>query len=136
MNIVCALLLLYVDEEDCFWLLCAICEDILPNYYNRAMIGSSVDTEVLELMLRKHLPQIYKHLTKMDFPIAIICQPWLLCLFIGHIPMQQELRILDCIFCIGVKCIFQACLSMFKLCQDEILKAERMDQVFNLWREW
>ena len=135
MNIVCALLLLYLDEEDCFWLLCTICDDILPNYYNRAMIGSSVDVHVLELLLKKYQPEIYNHLTNINFPTSLVCQPWLLCLFIGHVPLQQNLRILDCIFCIGKQAIFQACLGMFHICSNEILNGNRLEEIFNLWKE-
>jgi hypothetical protein len=42
MNIVAALLLLYTDEEDCFWLLSVIVEEVCPKYYARAMVGSKV----------------------------------------------------------------------------------------------
>ena len=135
MNIVCALLLLYMGEEDCFWMLATICEELLPHYYNRAMIGSSVDVTVLEVIMKEHLPDVHKHLADIEFPTSVVCQPWLLCLFIGHIPMQQELRVLDCIFCIGLKSIFQASLAMFHLCKEDILQGTRLEDIFNLWKE-
>lgn len=135
MNIVCALLLLFTDEEDCFWLLTMICEDLLPLYYNNAMIGSSVDLEIINFLLEKYLPNVYNHLQEIQFPISLTCQPWLLCLFIGFIPLEQELRILDCLFSMGSPVLFQVSLALFKICENEILKGERLEDIFNLWKE-
>lgn len=39
MNIVVAALLMFVDEEECFYLLCAIISKV-PEYYERNMLGT------------------------------------------------------------------------------------------------
>jgi hypothetical protein len=43
MNFVAGCLLLFMDEEDAFWSLACIIEDLLPGYYSTAMVEPQVN---------------------------------------------------------------------------------------------
>ena len=42
MNFVAGSLLLFMDEEDAFWCLACIAEDLLPGYYDLVMVAPQV----------------------------------------------------------------------------------------------
>jgi len=132
MNIVGAIFLLYLKEEEAFWLLCRLCEDLVPDYYRPGMVGSVADEKTLENLLSIYLPTVDAHLKKINCPLSMIVLPWLLCLFIGYVQIELSLRILDCLFYEGNQVIFRVGLSIFKVCQESILDCKTAEDVMIL----
>lgn len=129
MNIVAAVLLLVAGESAAFWLLCVICEEIVPDYYGKGMVGGVVDQKVLKELLKIYMPTLHDHLTTVDFPTELITQPWFLCLFIGYIPMQATLHCLDLLFQAGAQVLFRVALAIFKINSEALLAAQTPDMI-------
>ena len=134
MNIIAALLLLYLPESHVFFLLCSICELLVPDYYIKQMLGSLVDQRIFEELITDRLPIIVDHLKSIGLPITFITLPLFLCLFIGYVPMEVSLRILDCFFYDGPNILISFALALFKLKQNEILSLDDGTAVINLLR--
>src|SRR4051794_35650339 len=98
MNIVAALLLLYMTEEAVFYVLCIIADVTLVGSYSRGMLGAMVDQRIFEDFMRKRLPTVILHLEEKNVPLSAITMPWFMTLFIGYLPLRATLRIMDLFF--------------------------------------
>uniref|UniRef100_A0A6Q2Y5G5 TBC1 domain family member 8B n=1 Tax=Esox lucius TaxID=8010 RepID=A0A6Q2Y5G5_ESOLU len=111
MNILTSVLLLYAKEEEAFWLLVAICERMLPDYFNRRIIGALVDQAVFEELIRMHLTQLTEHMTDLSF-FSSVSLSWFLTLFISVLPIESAVNVVDCFFYDGIKAILQLGLAV------------------------
>lgn len=120
MNILTSVLLLYAKEEEAFWLLVAVCERMLPDYFNRRIIGALVDQAVFEELIRDHLPQLTEHMTDMAF-FSSVSLSWFLTLFISVLPIESAVNVVDCFFYDGIKAILQLGLAILDYNLDKLL---------------
>lgn len=62
-----ASLLLFLEEEDAFWMMCAIIEDLVPaSYFSTTLMGVQTDQRVLRHLIVQYLPQLDKILQEHD----------------------------------------------------------------------
>ncbi|CAM4618048.1 unnamed protein product [Leuciscus chuanchicus] len=149
MNIVTSVLLLYCTEEQAFWLLVALCERMLPDYYNTRVVGQShtlkhmmtavvfcvcvyvcqqcfsvsgalVDQGVFEELTRECLPLLYERMQELGV-ISTISLSWFLTLFLSVMPFDSAVLLVDCFFYEGIKVIFQVSLAVLHANMDQLL---------------
>uniref|UniRef100_A0A671W8X7 TBC1 domain family member 8 n=1 Tax=Sparus aurata TaxID=8175 RepID=A0A671W8X7_SPAAU len=106
MNILASVLLLYAKEEEAFWLLVAVCERMLPDYFNRRVIGAQVDQSVFEELIRERLPELAEHVPDLS-SLSSVSLSWFLTLFLSVLPFHSAVCVVDCFFFHGIKAIFQ-----------------------------
>lgn len=136
MNFICAMLLLYLDEEQAFWVLTAIVETILlRDYYAPSMLGSRVDQLTFQSCLAWKLPRVFSHLRELDIILEpILCQ-WFLCLFVHVLPLDAVQRIWDCFFFEGNVVLFRIGLAICKLLETDILNSGDVATIFLLLKK-
>ncbi|PLW24109.1 hypothetical protein PCASD_06725 [Puccinia coronata f. sp. avenae] len=122
MNMVAATLLLTIpSEEDAFWILVCIVDQILPpHYYTSHLLTSQADQRVLKQLVRKHLPELADHLDALDVELPAITFGWFLSLFADALPIQTLLRVFDIFLIDGSVLLFRISLALLKINQGTI----------------
>ncbi|XP_070331130.1 TBC1 domain family member 8 isoform X4 [Odocoileus virginianus] len=119
MNILTSVLLLYAKEEEAFWLLVAVCERMLPDYFNHRVIGAQVDQSVFEELIKEQLPELAEHMHDLS-ALASISLSWFLTLFLSIMPLESAVNVVDCFFYDGIKAIFQLGLAVLEATAEDL----------------
>jgi len=62
LNFISGMMLLLMNEEDAFWLLSTVVEELLPPlYFDSSMMDAYIDQLVLSHIISLHLPKIHKY---------------------------------------------------------------------------
>ncbi|KAJ3151541.1 hypothetical protein HDU89_001984 [Geranomyces variabilis] len=136
MNIVVSVLLIYLTEEQAFWILTILCERMLPGYYSTNMVGAVVDNHVFETLVAKYMPMMSEHFKKHEIQLSVACLPWFLSLYINSISLPYALRIIDCFFMEGPKVFFQIGLAILKINGDAIMKVKDDGELMNVLKAY
>lgn len=57
--------MIYCNEEEAFWLLVTLCENLLPDYYNQRVVGAVVDQGILDELTLEFLPSLHDKLLQL-----------------------------------------------------------------------
>jgi hypothetical protein len=113
LNYIAGMLLLFLDEEQAFWMLVTIIEDILPDgIYDITMEGANIDQTVLMMFMWERLPHIWNKISSgkgfwecekdvdgATMPtITLVTSHWFLTLFINILPTEVSMDRLVCSF--------------------------------------
>ncbi|XP_078458910.1 TBC1 domain family member 9-like isoform X1 [Lampetra planeri] len=142
MNIVTSALLIFASEEEAFWLLVALCERLLPDYYNNRVVGALIDQGVFEELIAEFLPTLHERLQELGF-IATTSLSWFLTLFLSVLPLESAACVLDCFMLDGARVLFQLALAVLHAnaepllaCRDDgeamMLLGRYLDSVVNV----
>ncbi|KAJ3693194.1 hypothetical protein LUZ60_008674 [Juncus effusus] len=134
LNYVAALLLLVMtEEEDAFWLLSVLLENVLvSDCYTDNLSGCHVEQRVFKDLLAKKCPRIAAHLDSMGFDASLVATEWFLCLFSKSLPSETTLRVWDVLFYEGAKVLFHVALAIFKMKEEELLRTHQIGDVIDI----
>eukprot|EP00002_Diphylleia_rotans_P034052 TRINITY_DN7289_c0_g1_i1.p1 TRINITY_DN7289_c0_g1~~TRINITY_DN7289_c0_g1_i1.p1 ORF type:complete len:727 (-),score=149.44 TRINITY_DN7289_c0_g1_i1:708-2888(-) len=136
MNFIVATLLLFMSEEESFWMLGHLIEDILPHdFYASNLFGALVENRVLHHLIQQKLPKIHGHLQELDVSIQPLTMQWIMCLFLNTLPFETCMRIWDILFYDGSKILFRISLGILKTLEKKILACNNAMEVMNVLKE-
>ncbi|XP_064601750.1 TBC1 domain family member 9B-like isoform X2 [Liolophura sinensis] len=135
MNIVTSVLLLYANEENAFWLLTALCERLLPDYYNTKVVGALIDQGVFEDLIQDNLPSLFQKLETLGL-LSMISLSWFLTIFLSVMPFNCAVNILDVFFYDGAKAIFQIALTILDSKKEKLLKCNDDGEAMTILAEY
>lgn len=93
-GVIVASLLLIMEEENAFWMMTAIIEDLLPaSYYSSTLIGVQADQKVLQTLIANYLTSVDKILKSHDIELSLITLQWFMTIFSNVIHMKILLRL-------------------------------------------
>ncbi|OWK03746.1 SGSM3 [Cervus elaphus hippelaphus] len=150
-GMVAACLLLFLEEDDAFWMMCAIVEDLLPaSYFSTTLLGVQTDQRVLRHLIVQYLPRLDRLLQEHDIgplrvsaELSLITLHWFLTAFASVVHIRLLLRLWDLFFYEGSLVLFQATLGMLRLkvaascglntgpSEDELIQSENSASIFN-----
>ncbi|XP_036344253.1 LOW QUALITY PROTEIN: small G protein signaling modulator 3 homolog [Rhagoletis pomonella] len=131
-GVIAACLLLFMEEENAFWMMATIVEDLLPaSYYSSTLLGIQADQRVMQTLIANYLTSVDETLKKHDIELSLITLHWFLTLFANVVHMKILVRIWDWFFYDGSIVLFQLTLGMLKLKEKDLQILENSAQIFN-----
>jgi len=134
-NRIAAIALLFMNEEDAFWCLLYIVEQLMPmHYYCKQLVGAQVDQAVFKELVCEKLPDLAIHLENHGVDPALFSINWFLCLFVDSLPVNTYLHIWDAFLFEGCKVLFRYALAILSYMEEKLIKQSDYMSIFNTFR--
>ncbi|KAM3707582.1 hypothetical protein ACJW31_02G035400 [Castanea mollissima] len=121
MGFLAGLLLLYMSEEDAFWLLVALLKGAVhAPMEGLYLVGLPLVQQYLfqfDNLVREYLPKLGEHFTQEMINPSMYASQWFITVFSYSFPFHLALRIWDVFLYEGVKIVFKVGLAILKYCQ-------------------
>ncbi|KAK4402092.1 Ecotropic viral integration site 5 protein [Sesamum angolense] len=126
MGFVAGLLLLYMSEEDAFWLLVALLKGAVhAPMEGLYLVGLPLVQQYLfqlDHLVKEYLPKLGEHFAQEMINPSMYASQWFITVFSYSFPFHLALRIWDVFLFEGVKIVFKVGLALLKYCHDDLVK--------------
>lgn len=126
MGFLAGLLLLYMCEEDAFWLMVALLKGAvhapMEGLYLAGLPLVQQYLSQFEQLVREHLPKLGEHFTQEMINPSMYASQWFITVFSYSFPFPLALRIWDVFLYEGVQIVFKVGLALLKYCHDDLVK--------------
>lgn len=138
MNLIAAMLLLvFATEEDAFWLLVSLVENILPaGYFSPPLLTSRADQRVFNHLFSAIFPALSSHLTSIHVEVEAITFDWFLSCFTDTLPPDVLFRVWDVFLCVeGEVYLFRIALALFKIYEAALMRLGSASEVYMFMKQ-
>ncbi|KAG5519404.1 hypothetical protein PMAC_002031 [Pneumocystis sp. 'macacae'] len=134
MNVIAATLLLtHATEEEAFYVLVSIVENILPlHYFTPGLLASRADQRVLIRYVAELCPRIYDHFKKLSVDLEAVTFNWFLSVFTDCLPPEVLFRVFDLLFIEGNVYLFRVSIAIIKSKEKQILACASPASIYSL----
>ncbi|GAA0140114.1 GTPase-activating protein [Lithospermum erythrorhizon] len=126
MGFVAGLLLLYMSEEDAFWLLVALLKGAVhAPMEGMYLVGLPLVQQYLfqfENLVKAFLPKLGEHFSEEMINPSMYASQWFITVFAYSFPFPLAIRIWDVFLSEGVIIVFKVGLALLKYCHDDLVK--------------
>ncbi|KAJ6926672.1 hypothetical protein NC651_010935 [Populus alba x Populus x berolinensis] len=126
MGFLAGLLLLYMSEEDAFWLLVALLKGAvhapMEGLYQEGLPLVQQYLCLFDLLMKEHMPKLGEHFTQEMINPSMYASQWFITVFSYSFPFHLALRIWDVFLYEGVKIVFKVGLALLKYRHDDLVK--------------
>lgn len=136
LNFITANILLFMAEEDAFWLLTTIVECLLPiDWYTKTMIGTYVDQSVFLNLIKLQHPKMYTLIESLDIQLSVVTIQWFMCLFVNTLVPEVALRVWDIFLNEGDKVLFRVAIALLKMYEYQLQEVTEASDMYSLLKE-
>lgn len=119
------LLLLQLDEDESFLLLCKIMQEYrMREIYKPTMAELGLCIYQLECLVQELLPELYVHFQTQNFYTSMYSSSWFLTLFTSNLPLSLAYRVMDLFLSEGLDMIFMLSIAILQICKEDLLKLD------------
>ncbi|KAJ4799296.1 Ypt/Rab-GAP domain of gyp1p superfamily protein [Rhynchospora pubera] len=126
MGFLAGLLLLYMSEEDAFWLLVALLKGAvhapMEGLYQAGLPLVQQYLFQFEQLVKEFLPKLGQHFSDEMINPSMYASQWFITVFSYSFPFHFTLRIWDIFLYEGIKVVFKVGLALLRFCHDDLVK--------------
>jgi len=125
MGFIAGFLLLYMKEDDAFWLLSQLTDRYsMEGLYKDKLPKLNEDLYVFENLIKEFLPRVSEHLDEAGIHVSMYATEWFVTNFTSTFPFRSVLRIWDIFLHEQQKIIFRVALALLKESEASLLQKE------------
>ncbi len=125
MNYIGALLLLFMEEDEAFWTLTAMVEDLLPeSFYADNMSALLTELDLFDELVQSKLPRLFSHFERLSVDLKATCSQWFLLVYVNVLPLESVLRVWDSFLVEGSSVLFRVAIAILKYHERALLAVD------------